>query len=273
MSATPIPRTLGLIIYGDLDISILNELPKGRIPVETYAVTGKLRQRAFNFIKKHLDEGKQAYIVCPMIEDSESDLQSVISYADEIRKNEFKDYNIGLLHGKMSSAEKDEEMEKFKKGLTDLLVCTTVVEVGVDVPNAVIMLIENSERFGLSQLHQLRGRVGRGSEKSYCILITDNVTEENLRRVKVMSSTSDGFKISEEDLKLRGPGDFFGKKQHGLPNLKIADISGDMELIRLTQKIAQDIIQKDPELEDKHHGALRIEVIRLFSQNNDNSLD
>lgn len=273
MSATPIPRTLGLIIYGDLDISILNELPKGRIPVKTYAVTEKLRQRAFNFIKKYLDDGKQAYIVCPMIEESESDLQSVISYADEIRKNEFKDYNVGLLHGKMSSAEKDEEMEKFKNGITDLLVCTTVVEVGVDVPNAVIMLIENSDRFGLSQLHQLRGRVGRGKDESHCILITNNVSEESLQRIKAITSTSDGFKIAEEDLKLRGPGDFFGKKQHGLPNLKIADISSDMELVHLTNKIAHDIIEKDPELEDKYHGALRVEVIRLFSQNGENSLD
>lgn len=273
MSATPIPRTLGLIIYGDLDISVLNELPKGRIPVETYAVTGKLRQRAFSFIKKHLDEGRQAYIVCPMIEDSDSDLQSVCSYAEKISSNEFKNYRVGLLHGKMSSAEKDSTMAEFKNGNIDLLVCTTVIEVGVDVPNAVIMLIENSERFGLSQLHQLRGRVGRGREKSYCILITDNVSEDTLHRVRVMSSTSDGFKISEEDLKTRGPGDFFGQKQHGLPDLKIADISSDMELVRLTQKTASSIIENDPELEKPEHGALRIEVIRLFSRSENSSFD
>lgn len=269
MSATPIPRTLGLIIYGDLDISILNELPKGRIPIATYAVTSKLRQRAFNFIKNHIDGGRQAYIVCPMIEDSDSDLQSVCSYADEIRKNEFKDYTVGLLHGKMSGIEKDAVMERFKNGDIDVLVCTTVIEVGVDVPNAAVMLIENSERFGLSQLHQLRGRVGRGKEKSYCILITDNMSAENIHRLRVMSSTSDGFKISEEDLKMRGPGDFFGQKQHGLPPLKIADMSNDMELVQLTHQVAQSIIDKDPELVDPYHGALRIEIINMFSQNGD----
>ncbi len=273
MSATPIPRTLGLIIYGDLDISVLNELPKGRIPVETYAVTGKLRQRAFGYVKKHIDEGRQAYIVCPMIEESESDLQSVCKYADEISENEFKDYRVGLLHGKMSTTEKDEVMEKFKNGDIDILVCTTVVEVGVDVPNAAIILIENSERFGLSQLHQLRGRVGRGKEKSTCILITDNVSEESIKRAKIMSSTSDGFKISEEDLKMRGPGDFFGQKQHGLPRLKIADMTSDMELVKLTQKVAKEIIDSDPELSDKTHGALRIEVVNLFAQDDSNTFD
>ncbi|MGN0607327.1 MAG: ATP-dependent DNA helicase RecG [Oscillospiraceae bacterium] len=273
MSATPIPRTLGLIIYGDLDISILNELPKGRIPIETYAVTSKMRKRAFNFIKGHIDKGRQAYIVCPMIEESDSDLQSVCAYADEISQNDFSGYRVGLLHGKMPSAEKDSIMQKFKDGEIDLLVSTTVIEVGVDVPNAVVMLIENSDRFGLSQLHQLRGRVGRGNEKSYCILITDNLSEESIHRAKIMSSTSDGFKISEEDLKMRGPGDFFGQKQHGLPPLKIADMTNDMELVKLTQKTAQQIIDKDENLEMKEHGALRIEIIRLFSQNGDSSLD
>lgn len=273
MSATPIPRTLGLIIYGDLDISVLNELPEGRIPVKTYAVTSSARDRIFVFIKKFLDEGKQAYIVCPMIEDNENDLYSVISYAENIKKNDFKDYNVGLLHGKMSAAEKDEAMQKFKAGITDVLVCTTVIEVGVDVPNAVVMVIENCERFGLSQLHQLRGRVGRGREQSYCILVTDNLSDENLKRVKIMSTTSDGFKISEEDLKMRGPGDFFGEKQHGLPKLQLADMFGDMELVTLTHQIAENIIQKDPNLETDDYGALRIEIARLFSESDSDSFD
>lgn len=273
MSATPIPRTLGLIIYGDLDISVLDELPQGRIPVKTYAMTSSARGRIFGFVKSLLDEGKQAYIVCPMIEDNENDLYSVISYAEKIKEDDFSDYNVDLLHGKMSSAEKDEAMQKFKAGITDVLVCTTVIEVGVDVPNAVVMVIENCERFGLSQLHQLRGRVGRGREQSYCIMVTDNLSDENMRRIKIMSTTSDGFKISEEDLKMRGPGDFFGEKQHGLPKLKLADMSGDMELVTLTHKIAENIIKKDPELSTDDYGALRIEITRLFSEDGLHSFD
>ena len=267
MSATPIPRTLALIIYGDLDISIINQMPKGRLPVKTYAVTGKLRKRAYNFIKSEIDNGRQAYIVCPMIEDSDSDLQAVKSYADKLRIDDFADYEIGLLHGKMKAAEKNEIMSKFKDGKIDLLVCTTVVEVGVDVPNASIMLIENAERFGLSQLHQLRGRVGRGSQQSHCILLTDNTGEECIRRMKIMSKTSDGFKISEEDLKMRGPGDFFGQRQHGLPPLKIADIASDMEMMNLTKSIAEDIISKDPQLESREYRGLKLEIIRLFNKN------
>ena len=267
MSATPIPRTLALIIYGDLDISIINQMPKGRLPVKTYAVTGKLRKRAYNFIKSEIDNGRQAYIVCPMIEDSDSDLQAVKSYADKLRIDDFADYEIGLLHGKMKAAEKNEIMSKFKDGKIDLLVCTTVVEVGVDVPNASIMLIENAERFGLSQLHQLRGRVGRGSQQSHCILLTDNTGEECIRRMKIISKTSDGFKISEEDLKMRGPGDFFGQRQHGLPPLKIADIASDMEMMNLTKSIAEDIISKDPQLESREYRGLKLEIIRLFNKN------
>lgn len=271
MSATPIPRTLALIIYGDLDISVIDEMPKGRQPVKTYAVTGKLRERAYNFLKKEIDDGSQVYIVCPMIEDSESDLQAVKSYADNIRKNQFADYEVGLLHGKMKAGEKNEIMDKFKKREIEVLVCTTVVEVGVDVPNASVMLIENAERFGLSQLHQLRGRVGRGNKQSHCILVTDNTGEDCIKRMKIMSSTSDGFKISEEDLKLRGPGDFFGSRQHGLPPLKIADIAADMEMMSLTKQIAQEIVSKDPELKSKEYSGLKIEVIRLFGRNGENS--
>lgn len=266
MSATPIPRTLALIIYGDLDISIINEMPKGRIPVKTYAVTGKLRKRAFNFIKKELDEGRQAYIVCPVIEDSETDMLAAKSYAEKVRGEDFSDYNVGLLHGRMKSAEKEEVMTLFKEKKIDLLISTTVVEVGVDVPNATIMMIENAERFGLSQLHQLRGRVGRGEFQSHCILVTDNTGEENIRRMKIMSNTSDGFKISEEDLKLRGPGDFFGSRQHGLPPLKMAELAGNMEMVNTTRMVAEKLLENDPELERLENRGLKTEMLKLFEK-------
>ncbi len=268
MSATPIPRTLALMIYGDLDISVLNELPKGRQPVETYAVTGKLRERAFNYVKKYLDDGRQGYIVCPMIEESDMDLQDVKSYAKKLSQGTFKDYTVGLLHGRMNGAQKEQVMSDFKEHKIDLLVSTTVVEVGVDVPNAAIMVIENADRFGLSQLHQLRGRVGRGKYKSSCILITDNVNEETVKRLKILSKTNDGFKISEEDLKLRGPGDFFGSRQHGLPALKIADMSQDMDILRKAQEAAQLIISTDPMLEHTENIYLKELVEKLF----DNSM-
>lgn len=264
MSATPIPRTLALIIYGDLDISVINQLPKGRKPVSTYAVTGKMRQRAFGFVKKAVDEGRQAYVVCPMIEDSESDLLAVKSYAERASKEFLKGYSIGLLHGKMNAAEKEKVMRSFKNGDIQVLICTTVVEVGVDVPNAAIMVIENAERFGLSQLHQLRGRVGRGEYESSCILITDNTGEECRHRMKTMCKISDGFKISEEDLKLRGPGDFFGSKQHGLPPLKIADIACNSELMAQAQECAREILSKDPQLNAPEHRGLKMDTIRLF---------
>lgn len=252
MSATPIPRTLGLIIYGDLDISVINELPKGRQTVETYAVTGKLRSRALNFVRQRLDEGRQGYIVCPMIDEGEceNEIQAAAEYADRISKNELKDYSIGLLHGKMPSAEKDSVMSDFKEGKIQLLVSTTVIEVGVDVPNAAVIMIESSDRFGLSQLHQLRGRVGRGKHKSYCILLTDNATEETKSRLRIMSSTHDGFVIAEEDLKLRGAGDFFGSRQSGLPPLKIADLSGNPELLEDTTAAVKMLMDKSPDLSE-----------------------
>lgn len=266
MSATPIPRTLALMIYGDLDLSVLKELPKGRQPVETYAVTGKLRQRAFGFVKERLDEGRQGYIVCPAIEESDLEVQNVTNYAQKLSEEDFSDYRIGLLHGRLSPAEKDAVMQSFKNGELDLLVSTTVVEVGVDVPNAAVMVIENSDRFGLSQLHQLRGRVGRGKYKSYCILITDNVTDEVRKRLRILSSTSDGFRISEEDLKLRGPGDFFGSRQHGLPKLKIADMSEDTDILLQAQKTARLITQTDPQLKEPENKGLRDAARRLFEQ-------
>ncbi|MBQ8965751.1 ATP-dependent DNA helicase RecG [Ruminococcus sp.] len=267
MSATPIPRTLALMIYGDLDISVLKELPKGRQPVETYAVTGKLRERAFGFVKQHLDEGRQGYIVCPMIEESDSDLQDVKSYAKQLSEGFFKDYRVGLLHGKLAPDKKEKVMKKFKEHEIDLLVSTTVVEVGVDVPNAAIMLIENADRFGLSQLHQLRGRVGRGQYKSSCILVTDNPTDEVVQRLKILSKCHDGFEISQEDLKLRGPGDFFGSRQHGLPKLKIADMSQDMDVLVRAQGTAKEILSRDPELAAGENSGLKELVERLFEQN------
>lgn len=266
MSATPIPRTLALIIYGDLDISAITQLPKGRKPVQTYAVTGKLRHRAFGFVKARLDEGRQAYVVCPMIEDSESDLFAVKSYAENAAKGDLKGYSTALLHGKMRAAEKEKVMKQFRDGEIQVLICTTVVEVGVDVPNAAVMVIENAERFGLSQLHQLRGRVGRGQFESTCILITDNTSEDCVKRMKIMSSTADGFKISEEDLKMRGPGDFFGSAQHGLPPLKIADIACNMELMNKAQNCARELLEADPQLNAPENRALKMDVLRLFNK-------
>lgn len=263
MSATPIPRTLALIIYGDLDISVLDELPKGRLKIETFAVTEKLRSRACGFVKKQIDEGRQAYIVCPMIEEGESELVSAKGYGERLAKGEFSGYTIGILHGKMSSQEKDEVMARFKSGEIQLLVATTVVEVGVDVPNASVIMIENAERFGLSQLHQLRGRVGRGQYRSYCILVAGTVNDEIRERLKIMTETSDGFKISEYDLKLRGAGDFFGERQHGLPEMRIADAAADRELISKAQNAAKDIMEESPDL--SKFPLLKADIDRMFS--------
>lgn len=264
MSATPIPRTLALMIYGDLDISVLDELPVGRQSIETYAVTGKLRERAYSFIAKHVKEGRQAYIVCPMIEDNENELQAATVYIEKLGKTCLNDFNIGLLHGKMSAADKDSIMTEFKSGQIQILVSTTVIEVGVDVPNAVIIMIENADRFGLSQLHQLRGRVGRGKFKSYCILVTDNTSEESKARLKILSKITDGFKISEEDLKMRGPGDFFGERQHGLPKFKIADLSSDTKVFKMAQDAAEKIIAEDNTLTKKENKPLKELVDKMF---------
>ena len=267
MSATPIPRTLSLIIYGDLDISIINELPKGRQPVETYAVTGKLRARALGFVKKELDAGRQGYIVCPMIDetDGNSELQAAKAYAEKIAAGELKGYTVGLLHGKMLPAEKDAVMADFKEGKIQLLVSTTVIEVGVDVPNATVIMIESSDRFGLSQLHQLRGRVGRGQYKSTCILLTDNATEETRARLKIMSSLHDGFAIAEEDLKMRGGGDFFGSRQSGLPPLKVADLYSDRQLLGDSSNAAKEILQNSPDLSE--YSVLKEKAELLLDEN------
>ncbi len=245
MSATPIPRTLSLIIYGELDVSVIDEMPAGRIPVKTYSVSTELRARALMFLQKHIKEGKQGYIVCSLVEESEYLGEKVVSaseYYEDIKKM-FPDTRSALLHGKMKGSEKEKIMREFKDGSIDLLVSTTVIEVGVDVPNAVIMIIENAERFGLSQLHQLRGRVGRGSDESYCILISDSKNEDSRYRLEKMCETSDGFEIAQADLALRGPGDFFGHRQHGLPQLKIADMSGDVKLLSDAQNAASELIR------------------------------
>ena len=266
MSATPIPRTLGLIIYGDLDISVIDELPAGRQEIRTDVVDSSYHQRIYNFIKKNVDEGHQAYIVCSLVDEGESDLISAKEYAEKLSTEIFQGYNLGLLHGKMKAKEKDNVMSAFSRGDVQILVSTTVVEVGVDIPNANIMLIENAERFGLSQLHQLRGRVGRGNEKSYCILVSDNKGEAAQERLAVMKQTSNGFKIADYDLKTRGPGDFFGKRQHGLPNLVIADMLEDMETLRICQDCAKRMLEEDYNL-DKYP-ALTNEINKMFRRTN-----
>ncbi len=265
MSATPIPRTLALMIFGDLDLSVLDEMPPGRQKVDTFLIDSEKRNRAYRFVKKHIDNGNQCYIVCPLVEQNESELQSAEEYIEKLHNTPLQSCRTGLLHGKMKAKEKDAVMTAFAAGDIDILVSTTVIEVGVNVPNAVIMMIENAERFGLSQLHQLRGRVGRGKTKSYCILVSDNDSDTSLERLGVMCKTNDGFKIADEDLRLRGPGDFFGSRQHGLPELKIASISS-MDIVESTQDAARKILSSDPLLEEKEHRGLMFETKRLFEK-------
>lgn len=269
MSATPIPRTLGLIIFGDLDISVIDELPPLRKPVKTVHFYSNQRGRVYNFICKEVEQGRQAYIVCPLVDEGE--LENVVSaeqYTAELMLHSFADISVGLVHGQMPSSEKDEVMRKFASGEISVLVATTVIEVGVDVPNASVIMIENAERFGLSQLHQLRGRVGRGSAQSYCILVSDKDSE----RLDVMCSTNDGFKIADEDLRMRGPGDFFGKRQHGLPQMAIADFA-DTENLELSQKISDYIMFVYKDLRCDELRLLRAEVDRLFARGGHNSLN
>lgn len=275
MSATPIPRTLALIIYGDLDITILDEMPKGRLPIKTFAVTGGYRERAYGFIKEHLDAGEQAYLVCSMIEESDAmeNVQAAESYAETLKSGSFSDYRVGLLHGKMKPQDKEDVMAAMKAHEIDLLVCTTVVEVGVDVPNATMILIENADRFGMATLHQLRGRVGRGQKQSYCVLVTDSRREDARERLKIMSRTVSGFAIAEEDLKLRGPGDFFGHAQHGMPPLMQAAFCSNMPLVSETQEAAREILAADPELRTPALQPLRTAVLQLFAKNGENGLN
>lgn len=270
MSATPIPRTLALMIYGDLDVSVIDELPPGRQKIETFAVPGSYRQRIYRFLEKEIAAGRQAYIVCSMVEENDQipdDRKAAAEYAKMLQERVFPRLTIACVHGRMKPKEKDKVMSAFAAGEIHILVSTTVVEVGVDVPNATVMVVEDADRFGLSQLHQLRGRVGRGRHKSYCILISDNHSEETRARLQVMTRTGDGFKIAEEDLRLRGPGDFFGQRQHGLPALKVADLTCDIALLKEAQTAAMDLLERDPELTGCPETAARVEAMFEVSGN------
>ena len=272
LSATPIPRTLSLVIYGDLDVSVIDELPPGRTPVQTFVVGEEKRQRMYGFVRKLVGEGRQAYIVCPAVEEGEDEgagLKAAASYARSLQTEVFPDLRVGLVHGKMKPREKDAVMTAFAGGELDVLVSTTVIEVGVDVPNAALMVVENADRFGLSQLHQLRGRVGRGKHQSYCVLVTSTRNPDSRARLKVLTKTTDGFQIAEEDLKLRGPGDFFGQRQHGLPQLRIADLAGDMRVLKEAQLAAQELLERDPGLKRPEHAPLLKQIHRLFEQHGD----
>ena len=275
MSATPIPRTLALMVYGDLDVSIIDELPPGRQKVDTFAVDESYRTRLNGFIRKLVGEGRQVFVVCPKVEDDEDEetpgdkkLKSAEEHAKELAR-EFPELSVGCVHGRMKPKDKDAVMAAFVRGEIDILVATTVIEVGVDVPNAALMIIENAERFGLSQLHQLRGRVGRGQHKSWCILVSDNKGEEVKARLSIMSKTNNGFEISEEDLRLRGPGDFFGSRQHGLPEMHVADLGADTQIMKTAQDEAKALLGADPQLILPEHDALRKRIETLFRNNSD----
>lgn len=270
MSATPIPRTLALLVYGDLDVSVLDELPPGRQPIETYAVGSAYHERIYRFIHKHVRQGRQAYIVCPLVDEGEdgSELTAATTYYETLKNGALCGIRTALLHGQMPAKEKDATMQAFAAGEIDVLISTVVIEVGVDVPNAVLMVIENAERFGLAQLHQLRGRVGRGKHASTCVLISDATGEEAQRRLKTMCRTADGFKIAEEDLKMRGPGDFFGSRQHGLPKMRIANLLTDMAVLQRAKRAVDAIIAQDPLLEWQEHKALADAVSHLFTVEN-----
>ena len=272
MSATPIPRTLSMIVYGDLDISVLDEKPVGRQPIETFAVPAAYHPRLYAFLKKQIMAGRQAYLVCPLVEDEETGSAgaggriAAEQYYETLRTGPLKDCRPGLLHGKMKPAEKEAVMRDFAAGEIGLLVCTSVIEVGIDVPNAVVIVVENAECFGLSQLHQLRGRVGRGSEKSYCVLVSDAENEAAQKRFDILKKTDDGFQIAEADLEMRGPGDFFGNRQSGLPALKLADLMTDGKILYAARADAQKILAGDPALRDDRHALLRKKTDRLFAE-------
>ena len=266
MTATPIPRTLALTVYGDLDISIIKEMPKGRKPIATYWVEEEKRSEAYNFIREELEKGRQAYIICPLIESqgpgSKPKAKNVIDMFEKLKNDIFPGVEIGLLHGRMSSKEKEKVMKDFKKGMTKILVSTIVIEVGIDVPNASVMLVEDAERFGLAQLHQLRGRIGRGDHESYCILLANPTTEEAAGRLKTIEGTLDGFEVAEADMNLRGPGEFFGTRQHGLPEIRFGNILKDFGIMEVARKEAFGLVARDPDLEEEHHRPLK-DALRL----------
>ncbi len=258
MTATPIPRTLALTLYGDLDVSVLDELPPGRRPIATFSRGGSKRRQIYDFLRAQILEGRQVYVVYPLVEESEaSDLRAATEMAERLQRESFPDRRVGLLHGRLGFADKERVMREFKDGAIDILVSTTVIEVGIDVPNASVMLVEHAERFGLSQLHQLRGRVGRGPWKSYCILIAGSTSEDARRRLEAMTSTNDGFRIAEADLELRGPGDFFGTRQSGLPEFRVADLLRDGAMLEEARREAFALVHADPKLVAPDHRALR----------------
>ncbi len=265
MTATPIPRTLTLTVYGDLDVSIIDELPPGRKPVKTHWKQKSDRKKVYEALRKIIDQGRQAYVVCPLIEESEKlQVQAANDLAEFLANEMFPDLRVGLLHGQMKTEEKDAIMSAFRRGEIDILVSTTVIEVGVDVPNATVMVIEDADRFGLAQLHQLRGRVGRGPEQSFCVLICEGTSEESVRRMQIMASTTDGFVIAEEDLKLRGPGEFYGTKQSGMIGMKIADIFRDVPVLELARKEAFQLVEKDPQLSEPEHRLLKEDLLKKY---------
>ena len=272
MSATPIPRTLALIIYGDLDVSIIDERPPGRQQVDTFLIGEDKRERMQGFIRRQVQEGHQVYVVCPAVEESTEEptqLKNVTAYARELQQDVFPDLRVGLVHGKLSPRAKEAAMEAFVRGETDILVATTVIEVGVDVPNATLMVIEDADRFGLSQLHQLRGRVGRGKDKAWCVLLSGTRNPETRQRLKALCATNDGFQIAEKDLELRGSGDFFGRRQHGLPQLRVADLAGDTRVLYEAKEAAEQLLKEDPELRWPEHRPVLDRVRRLFEENPD----
>lgn len=266
MSATPIPRTLAMMIYGDLDISVLDELPKGRQPIKTYCVPTSFHERIYKFIRKNIAEGRQAYIVCPLVEESESELISATEYYEYLKTSYFSDCTLALLHGQMKPKDKDAVMNRFYSGEVQLLISTVVIEVGVDVPNATVMVIENAERFGLSQLHQLRGRIGRGSHESTCVLLSDAQNEEARDRFDIMCRTTDGFEIAKKDLEMRGPGDFFGSRQHGLPDMRIANLMTDTRILYEAQKTAKELIDGTSPATEVELARLNEETKKLFQR-------
>ncbi len=265
MTATPIPRTLALTVFGDLDVSIIRELPKGRKPITTYWVEEEKREKVYGFIKDEVSKGRQVYIVYPLIEDSQRlESKSASPMYEKLSKEVFFNERLGLLHGRMSTREKEEVMQRFKNGEIDILIATVLIEVGIDVPNASVMLVENAERFGLAQLHQLRGRIGRGDQESYCILLADPRTENAEKRLKAVEETVDGFEIAEEDLNLRGPGEFFGTSQHGLPEIRFGNIVKDFSIMERARKEAFDLIARDPSLKEEHHRYLKEDLAARF---------
>ena len=266
MTATPIPRTLALILYGDLDISIIDKLPPGRQKIETIYVKSTYYNRLYDFIKKNANEKRQSYIICPMIDENEKlELKSVLSYTEQLKNEIFKNYSVECIHGKMKNVEKQNIMNKFYNGEIDILISTTVIEVGINIPNATIMIIENAERFGISQLHQLRGRVGRGSEKSYCILVSDSKNNQSKQRLNTMVKYSDGFILSEKDLEIRGTGDFFGTRQHGIPDMKIANLYKDIEILKEVQKSSIKLFKDDPMLIKENNKLLKEKIEQFFN--------